>query len=82
MANDRLQVVDDPVVSNDLARRAQDQLDGRSVRVYVDVNRPYESAFILNPLSEEQIIRPEQGALLVMLGIGLSIIAQLTRIRR
>ena len=66
----------------DIARHTQRQLEGRSVRVYVDMNRPYDTAFMLNPLSEDQPIRPEQGALLVMLGIFCSILAQLTRLRR
>ena len=82
LADERLQLVDDPVVSNDIARRTQQQYEDRSVRVYVDMNRPYDSAFMLNPLNQERPIRPEQGALLVMLGICCSILAQLNRIRR
>ena len=82
LVDERLQLVDDPIVTNEVARHTQRQLEGRSVRVYVDMNRPYDTAFMLNPLSEDQPIRPEQGALLVMLGIFCSILAQLTRLRR
>jgi hypothetical protein len=82
LVDERLQLVEDPIVTNDVARHTQRQLEGRSVRVYVDMNRPYDTAFMLNPLSEDQPVRPEQGALLVMLGIFCSILAQLTRLRR
>jgi hypothetical protein len=82
LADDRLEIIDDPIVSHEVARRTHAQLDGQSVRVYVDMNRPYTTAFMLNPMSELRGIRPEQGALLVMFGIACSILAQLNRIRR
>jgi hypothetical protein len=85
LVNDRLEPISDPVLPHDEAARLSDELIGRSVRVFIEVNRPYDSAFMLSPVratSDNRALNPEQGAIIVIIGLACSILAQMTRLRR
>ena len=45
------------------------------------MNHPIESAFMLSPVSVDGRVRPEHGALLVMIGLAMGILGQLARRR-
>lgn len=81
LSDERLHPVDDPVLDA-AAADALRALAGRPVRVYYDVNQPFDSAFMLTPVSERGGLRAEHGAMLVMAGVVLSLIGQLGRLRR
>jgi hypothetical protein len=80
LSDGRLQPVGDPVVdaseANALLRALR---PGRPVRIYYDVNHPIDSAFMLSPVSIDGRLRPEHGALLVMIGLAFGILGQLAR---
>ena len=81
LTDERLHPVDHPVVATTEAESLR-ALAGRRVRVYYDVNQPLDTAFMLNPVSERGGLRAEHGALMLMVGVALSLIGQLGRLRR
>jgi hypothetical protein len=81
-ADDRLQAIADPLVAPALAEQLQRILPGRPVRIYLDVNHPLDTAFMLSPVDAQRPLSPDHGAMLVLLGLGCGILGQLARRRR
>ncbi|MBA3699321.1 MAG: hypothetical protein H0W78_10750 [Planctomycetes bacterium] len=82
LTDERLQPVPDPEMDAQQAESLRRNLPGRAVRIYYEVNRPIDSAFMLSPVSDKGGLRAEHGALMVLIGIAFSIIGQLARMRR
>ena len=85
LTDERLQPVPDPQMESTQAeslRRALIERADRGVRIYYDVNHPIDSAFMLSPVSTNDGLRAEHGALMVLIGIAFGIIGQLARLRR
>jgi hypothetical protein len=81
LTDERLHPIDDPVVDAASAESLR-ALAGRPVRVYYDVNQPLDSAFMLSPVGATNGLRAEHGALMLMVGVALSILGQIGRLRR
>lgn len=82
LTDERLQPVPDPELDMQQAESLRRNLVGRDVRIYYEVNRPIDSAFMLSPVSTKGGLRAEHGALMVLIGIACSILGQLARVRR
>jgi hypothetical protein len=82
LVNERLEPIADPLLPHAQATRLAEQLTGRSVRVFFPANQQADAAFMLSPVSDDRGLRPEQGAVIVIIGLVCSILAQMTRLRR
>ena len=87
LTDERLQPVPDPQMQKSKAESLRLALlerrdRGERVRIYYDVNHPIDSAFMLSPVSTNDGLRAEHGALMVLIGIAFGIIGQLARLRR
>ncbi len=85
LTDERLQPVPDPQMGkNEAESLRQALLDSRrrAVRIYYDVNHPIDSAFMLSPVTTNDGLRAEHGALMVLIGIAFGILGQLARLRR
>jgi hypothetical protein len=82
LTDERLQAVPDPQMTSSQADTLRRNLLGRPVRIYYDVNHPIDSAFMLSPVTANDGLRAEHGALMVLIGIAFGIIGQLARLRR
>jgi hypothetical protein len=81
LTDERLHPIDDPVVDASSAESLR-ALAGRPVRVYYDVNQPLDTAFMLSPVNAANGLRAEHGALMLIVGVALSILGQIGRLRR